>query len=139
MTSRTAVRSLAASLAVPAVLLTGCSASEDELREEAFCQQVPDLLEDIADDVTTVYADPRSAPAVLDEAVDRLEAVEPPQEAAGLWDDLVSSWTALTDLIESADLTDPSANADLADEATRLQGDLVSAGEAVDEYSRENC
>ena len=139
MTSRTAARTLAASLAVPALLLTGCGASEDEQRLEAFCEQVPALLSDITDDVNAVYSDPQSAPDVLNEAVDRLEAVEPPAEAADLWDELVTSWQALTDLISSADLSDPSANADLAEEATALQGDLVSAGEAVDEYGQENC
>ncbi|MGX5653712.1 hypothetical protein ACWKWC_02955 [Geodermatophilus nigrescens] len=144
MTSRrtartTAARMLAASLAVPALLLTGCGASADEQRLEAFCEQVPDLLSDITDDVNAVYSDPQSAPDVLNEAVGKLEEVQPPADAEEVWGDLVSSWRAFTDLIESADLSDPSANTDLAEEATRLQGDLVSAGEAVDTFGQENC
>ncbi|MGY1652575.1 hypothetical protein [Geodermatophilus sp. SYSU D01119] len=139
MSSRRTARALVASLAVPALLLTGCGASEDEQRLEAFCEQVPDLLSDITDDVNAVYSDPQSAPDVLNEAVGKLEEVRPPADAEEVWGDLVSSWRAFTDLIESADLSDPSANTDLAEEATRLQGDLVSAGEAVDTFGQENC
>ena len=139
MTSRTAAGSLAASLAVPALLLAGCGSSADERREEAFCEEVPGLLSDIGGDVESIYADPQSAPDVLEEAVDRLEAVEPPQDAERIRADLVASWQALTDLVGSADLTDPAATTGLAEEATELQGDLVSAGEAADSYVQENC
>ncbi|NEM08749.1 hypothetical protein [Geodermatophilus normandii] len=131
-------RTLAAPLAVAAVLLAGCS-SEDDQRQEAFCEQVPDLLSDITDDVNAVYSDPQSAPQVLDEAVGRLEAVDPPEGVADQWGDLVTSWRALADLIDQADLTDPAANADLAPQLQELQGDLVSSGEAVDEYGKANC
>jgi hypothetical protein len=131
-------RTLAAPLAVAALLLAGCS-SEDDQRQEAFCAQVPDLLSDITDDVNTVYSDPQSAPQVLDEAVGRLEAVDPPEGVADQWGDLVTSWRALADLIDRADLTDPAANADLAPQLQELQGDLVSSGEAVDEYGKANC
>jgi outer membrane murein-binding lipoprotein Lpp len=131
-------RTLAAPLVACALLLAGCS-SEDDQRQEAFCDQVPDLLSEITDDVNAVYSDPQSAPQVLDEAVDRLEAVDPPEAAADVWSDLVSSWRALADLLDEADLTDPSANADLAPRLQELQGDLVSSGEAVDEYGEATC
>jgi outer membrane murein-binding lipoprotein Lpp len=132
------LRTLAAPLVACALLLAGCS-SEDDQRQEAFCDQVPDLLSEITDDVNAVYSDPQSAPQVLDEAVDRLEAVDPPEAAADVWSDLVSSWRALADLLDEADLTDPSANADLAPRLQELQGDLVSSGEAVDEYGEATC
>ena len=100
MTSRT----LAAPLALTALLLAGCSSEEAE-RQEAFCAEVPDLLAEITDDVDAAGSDPQSAPQVLDEA----------------------------------DLTDPAADAGLAPQLQELQGDLVSAGGAVDAYGEENC
>ena len=134
MTSRT----LAAPLALTALLLAGCSSEEAE-RQEAFCAEVPDLLSEITDDVNAVQSDPQSAPQVLDEAVQRLEAVDPPEAVADEWNDLVSSWAGLSDLLDQADLTDPSANADLAPQLQELQGELVSSGEAVDAYGKQNC
>ena len=131
-------RALAAPVALTALLLAGCSSEEAE-RQEAFCAEVPDLLSDITDDVNAVQSDPQSAPQVLDEAVQRLEAVEPPEAVADEWDDLVTSWRGLSDLLDQAVLTDPAANADLAPQLQELQGDLVSSGEAVDAYGKENC
>ena len=131
-------RALAAPLALTALLLAGCSSEEAE-RQEAFCAEVPDLLSEITDDVNAVQSDPQSAPQVLDEAVQRLEAVDPPEAVADEWNDLVSSWRGLSDLLDQADLTDPAANADLAPQLQELQGDLVSSGEAVDAYGKENC
>ncbi|WP_369256982.1 hypothetical protein [Geodermatophilus amargosae] len=131
-------RTLAAPLVVSALLLAGCS-SEDDRRQEAFCEQVPDLLRDITGEVDAVYSDPQSAPQVLDDAVGRLEAVDPPEGVADQWGDLVTSWRGLADLLGQADLTDPSANADLAPRLQELQDDLVSSGEAVDEYGKATC
>ncbi len=131
-------RALAAPLALTALLVAGCSSEEAE-RQEAFCAEVPDLLSEITDDVNAVQSDPQSAPQVLDEAVQRLEAVDPPEAVADEWNDLVSSWRGLSDLLDQADLTDPSANADLAPQLQELQGELVSSGEAVDAYGKQNC
>jgi outer membrane murein-binding lipoprotein Lpp len=131
-------RALAVPFALTALLLAGCSSEEAE-RQEAFCAEVPDLLSDITDDVNAIQSDPQSAPQVLDEAVQQLEDVDPPEAVADEWDDLVTSWRALSDLLDQADLSDPAANADLAPQLQELQGDLVSSGEAVDAYGEENC
>ncbi|MGY1731793.1 hypothetical protein ACI798_09735 [Geodermatophilus sp. SYSU D01045] len=128
----------AAALALCALAAAGCS-SEEAQRQEAFCEEVPGLLEDVTGDVEAVAADPQSAPQVVEEAVGRLEAVEPPEGVAADWGDLVTSWRALSDLLGEADLADPSANADLAPRLQELQEDLTSSGEAVDAYGRENC
>ncbi|MGY1779614.1 hypothetical protein [Geodermatophilus sp. SYSU D01036] len=128
----------AAALALVALAAAGCS-SEEAQWQEAFCAEVPALLEEITADVDAVAADPRSAPRVVEEAVGRLEAVEPPEAVAADWGDLVTSWRALSDLLGEADLTDPSANADLAPRLQQLQQDLTSSGEAVDAYGREAC
>jgi outer membrane murein-binding lipoprotein Lpp len=136
--TRVTRRALAVPFVLTALLLAGCSSEEAE-RQEAFCADVPDLLSDITDDVNAIQSDPQSAPQVLDEAVQRLEDVDPPEAVADEWDDLVTSWRALSDLLDRADLTDPAANADLAPQLQELQGDLVSSGEAVDSYGEENC
>ncbi|MGY1832001.1 hypothetical protein ACI8AA_16455 [Geodermatophilus sp. SYSU D01180] len=136
---RTAAALALVALAPVALTVAGCSSSEEAQRQEAFCAEVPALLEDITADVDAVAADPRSAPRVVEEAVGRLEAVEPPEAVAADWGDLVTSWRALSDLLGEADLTDPSANAGLAPRLQELQQDLTSSGEAVDAYGRETC
>ncbi|SFK67788.1 hypothetical protein [Geodermatophilus ruber] len=133
------VRTVGLPLTLTTVLLAGCGASEDEQRQEAFCEEVPTLLEDITAELQTATGDPTQAPGLLDDAVSRLEAVEPPSEVADEWQALVDAWAGMRDLVSEADLTDPSANTDLAADAQQLQGDLVSTGEAVDEYGQNNC
>ena len=139
MSGSLSVRALGAPLAAAALLLAGCGASEDEERQAAFCEDVPDLLSDVTAELEGVTADPEQAPAIVSDAVERLEAVEPPQDVADEWQDLVTAWSGMRDLLNEVDLTDPSANTEFVGEATQLQEDLVSTGSAVDEWGKENC
>jgi hypothetical protein len=133
------VRSVAVPLAVAAVLLAGCGASEEDRRTESFCQNVPDLLDDVTAELQGATAAPEEAPALVGDAVERLEAVDPPQDAADEWQALVTAWTGMRDLLARADLGDASASTELVEEADRLQSDLVSTGTAVDEWGQANC
>jgi hypothetical protein len=132
------VRALGAPLAA-ALLLAGCGASEDEERRAAFCEDVPDLLSDVTAELEGVTAEPEQAPGIVGDAVERLEAVDPPEGVADEWQDLVTAWTGMRDLLGEVDLTDPSANTEFVGEATQLQEDLVSTGSAVDEWGQANC
>ncbi|MFW3168972.1 hypothetical protein [Geodermatophilus sp. CPCC 206100] len=138
MTRPRSVLTVAAPLAA-ALLLTGCGSSEEEQRQAAFCEDVPTLLEDVTADMQAVTSDPQTAPDVVGEAVDRLEAVEPPAGVADEWAALVDAWSGMRDLLGRVDLEDPSANTEFVEEATQLQEDLVSTGDAVDEWGQENC
>ena len=109
-------RPLALGLVLSASLLGACGTSEDEQRKAAFCEDVPTLLQDITVELETVYTSPESANEVLGNAVSRLEDVQPPQDVADEWDRLRTAWRDMADLIGRADLTDPSANVELAPE-----------------------
>jgi hypothetical protein len=133
------VRALGAPLAAATVLLAGCGASEEEERQAAFCEDVPDLLTDVTAQLEGATAEPEQAPGIVGDAVERLEAVDPPEDVADEWQALVEAWTGMRDLLNEVDLTDPSANTEFVGEATRLQEDLVSTGSAIDEWGKENC
>jgi hypothetical protein len=133
------VRSAAVPLAVGAVLLAGCGASEEERRTESFCEDVPDLLDDVTAELQGATAAPDEAPALVGDAVERLEAVDPPQDAADEWQALVTAWSGMRDLLARAEGSDPSANAELVEEAERVQSDLDSAGTAVDDWGQAHC
>ncbi|MGY1637018.1 hypothetical protein ACI78V_10230 [Geodermatophilus sp. SYSU D00742] len=139
MTRSPSVRALGAPLAAVALVLAGCGGSAEEERRAAFCEEVPDLLSDVTAELEGVTAEPEQAPAIVGDAVERLEAVEPPEDVADEWQALVQAWTGMRDLLGEVDLTDPSANTEFVGEATRLQEDLVSTGAAVDDWGEENC
>ena len=131
---------LAGAAPLAAVLLVaGCGSSAEEERQAAFCDDVPTLLEDVTADMQAVTADPQSAPDVVGEAVGRLEEVDPPAGVADEWAALVEAWAGMRDLLGRVDLENPAANTQFVEEATQLQEDLVTTGEAVDDWGQENC
>ncbi|WP_116449631.1 hypothetical protein [Blastococcus litoris] len=126
-------------LVLSVLLLAACGSSEDEQRTEAFCEDAPALLEDITAELQEIGSDPAAAQELLGDAIDRMAEIEPPEDAADEWNRLRTAWGDLGDLFDEADLSDASANADLAPEAQRLQTELVESGDAVDEWSTTNC
>ncbi|MGY1770367.1 hypothetical protein [Blastococcus sp. SYSU D00813] len=142
-------------LATAAALVGGCTsevtgtaspvgegtppALSDEERQEVFCTEVPDLLADITDDFEDVQTDPATAIAALEDAVARMQEVQPPDDVADEWGRLVTAWQDLLALVEQVDPGDPSSGTDLADEFLDLQAELVDAGTAVDEWGQANC
>jgi len=136
---RLPVRLLCA-LPVSLLVLSGCSQSEDDVRMDAFCSDVPALLRDVTADLNAFDgSDPASGPALVDDAVTRLEAVDPPADVSDEWDRLLTAWTGVRDLLGQADLTDPSANTALAPELESLGTELAEAGGAVDDWGQANC
>ncbi|WP_409331066.1 hypothetical protein [Trujillonella humicola] len=111
----------------------------DEERQEIFCTDVPDLLADITADFEDVQTDPAAAVAALEDAVARMEEVQPPDDVADEWGRLVSAWRDLLDLVERVDPADPSSGRELTGELLELQTELVDAGTAVDQWGRANC
>ena len=130
---------LALALALSAPLLGACGTSEDDQRKAAFCEDVPTLMQEVTADLEQVPADPATANQALDDAVSKIEQVEPPEDVADEWTRLETAWTDMRDLIGQADLSDPSANTDLAPELQRLQPELVEAGTAIDDWGKANC
>jgi hypothetical protein len=130
---------LALALVLAAPLLGACGASEDEQRKEAFCEEVPALLESITADLQGVGSDPAAAEAVLGEAIDRMDDVQPPEAAADEWNRLRTAWGDMAEVFAQADLDDAAANAHLAPELQRLQTELVESGDGVDDWGKTNC
>ena len=130
---------LALALALSAPLLGACGASEDDQRKAAFCEDVPTLMQEVTADLEEVPSDPETATQALDDAVAKIEEVQPPEDVADEWSRLRTAWSDMRDLIGRADLTDPSANVELAPELERLQPELVEAGTAIDDWGKANC
>ena len=119
--------------------------SDEELREE-FCTEAPVLLRDVGQQLQDVgqqlqdaEADPASATEALDDAVSRLEEVEPPEDVADEWDRLLDALRDLRDLVASVDPSDPGGTSEQAEELIDIQSELLDAGTAIDDWGRANC
>jgi hypothetical protein len=126
--------------ALAVVALTGCSQTEDDARKEAFCADVPDLLQGIRMNVNianTVGGD--QAIDILSDQVAKLEAVEPPADVADEWTALVDTWTSFRDLLAEAIDSPPEEAEALIAELEPYQQRLTDTGAAVDEWGQANC
>ena len=132
------MRTAIAALAVAA--LTGCSQSPDDARQESFCADVPDLLQEIRMNVNianTVGGD--QSIDILSDQIEKLEAVDPPSDVADEWTALVDTWTSFRDLLaEAIDSPPEEAEAFIA-QLEPYQQRLTDTGAAVDEWGQANC
>ena len=129
----------ATSTATSTATATGSPGDADEELREEFCADVPMLLQDVGQQLQDVETDPASASEALDDAVSRLEEVQPPGDVADEWNRLVDALRDLRDLVASVDPSDPGGGSERAEELLDIQSELVDAGTAVDEWGQANC
>jgi hypothetical protein len=121
-------------VAVPALLvgLAACGDDDDSGGDSAsgdsasgdFCDQAESLnesFEQIDDPTSEQFAD----------ALDRIRSMDPPEEIADDWNQLVSALEGIEDI----DLENPDPEALAALETEEME----AAGERVDEYLSEEC
>jgi hypothetical protein len=114
-----------------------------------FCAQVSeaDRFFSSFDDDTDVQ-DPAEVSAMIRQARDTLDAIDPPAEIAADWNQLVGAVGELADLFERVDFSDPQSLANLEDDPELLEEFLTieqrfegveEAGDRVADYVREEC
>ncbi len=121
-------------------VLAACAHVAEPEHSSTFCVEADTLLRDLADDLGAPDAPPDQLDDLAAEAVERLEAVEPPAELAQRWTSLVEEATSARDDLAHVD-------GDLASrEGMRalteffvLQARLEDGSTVVDDWSRANC
>ena len=152
----TACRS-ALSVAAVAVVLSGCSGSDENSSaagsstssssaspssaapsaDSEFCTRAGAVQERVA--ASFSGSDPADLGVLLQEGAAEVRAIEPPA-------DIAADWAALADGLEQAaasfagvDLDDPAAKQALAQKLAELQGPLTGASTNVENYLRDEC
>jgi hypothetical protein len=112
--------------AVPALLvgLAACGDDDDDSAGGSFCDQAESLNEtfDSIDDPTSDQ---------FSEALDRIRSMDPPEEIADDWNQLVTALDGLEDI--DLENPDPEALADFDTDA------MQEASDRVDEYMADEC
>jgi hypothetical protein len=114
-----------------------------------FCAQVSDADRFFSsfDDESDVQ-DPAEVSAMIRQARDTLDAIDPPAEIAADWNQLVGAVGELADLFERVDFSDPQSFANLEDDPELLEEFMTieqrfegveEAGDRVADYVREEC
>jgi hypothetical protein len=121
-------------------VLAACGPSEDDMRHKAFCERVPELLDEIRMNLSigsTVGGD--YAIDVLSDQIDKLEKVEPPNDVADEWGAMVDTTTRFRDLLAEALAAPPEDQSAYLIEIQPFQQELTDNGAAVDEWGQANC
>jgi hypothetical protein len=147
------------SVAAAAVLLTACggsgndnsasssssatSSSASETSADAassqFCTQAADALSQVEPAFTGQGGDPASLAPALQQAADKVRAIDPPS-------DIAADWTALADGIEQfaqafaeVNVNDPASASALQQRTTEIIGSLSTSATNVQTYLAEKC
>jgi len=110
--------------AVPALMVGFAACGDDDSAGGGFCDQAESLNEtfDEIDDPTSEQ---------FGDALDRIRAMDPPEEIADDWNQLVTALDGLEDI----DLENPDPDALAALDTEEMQ----QASDRVDEYMSEEC
>jgi hypothetical protein len=142
------------SVAAAAVLLTACGGSGNDnsastsssasgtsadAASSEFCTQAADALSQVEPAFTGQGGDPASLAPALQQAADKVRAIDPPS-------DIAADWTALADGIEQfaqafaeVNVNDPASASALQQRATELLGQVSTSATNVQTYLAEKC
>jgi hypothetical protein len=143
------------SVAAAVLLLTACGGSDDDTsasRESSssasasgsaagseFCTEAARALSELEPAFTDQGGDPAALAPALQEAADKVRAIDPPSQIA-------SDWTALGDGIEQfaqafgeVDVNDPASASALQQRTSEIIGQLSMSATNVETYLSEEC
>jgi ABC-type glycerol-3-phosphate transport system substrate-binding protein len=152
----TACRS-ALSVAVVAVVLSGCSGSDENSSaagsssssssaspssaapsaDSEFCTRAGSIQQRVAS--TFTESDPADLGALLQEGAAEVRETEPPAEIAADWVALADGLEQVAAAFAGVDLNDPDAQQALGRKVAELQGPLNAASTNVENYLRDEC
>jgi hypothetical protein len=110
-----------ATIVMVLVAMFACSGDDDSPSAGSFCDDYRAVEDELA-------GLPQSTPDELDRVMDEIAAVDPPEEIADAYDDVV---TAYREIVEEGSLTDPAMAARFADAEEAIVD--------VEAYVTENC
>jgi hypothetical protein len=118
---------------------SSASGTSADAASSEFCTQAAAAFNDIEPAVTGQGGDPASLAPALQQAADKVRAIDPPSEIS-------SDWTALADGIEQfaklyaeVDVNDPASQTTLQQRATELLGQVSTSATNVQTYLAEKC
>ncbi|MGY5884411.1 hypothetical protein [Modestobacter lacusdianchii] len=119
---------------------SGSSAAGGSSDEEvqAFCSQAQSVFTEL-DTAFQGANDPAQLPALLQQATDAFESVDPPAEIEGSWTAFSDSLGGLADSAASTDLTTPEGLAQFQQQYEQLTADATAAQGDVEQYVTANC
>jgi hypothetical protein len=143
------------SVAAAVLLLTACGGSDDGTSASSassssasssahaagskFCTEAARTLSELEPAFTGQGGDPAALAPALQEAADKVRAIDPPSEIA-------SDWTALADGIEQfaqafgeVDVNDPASASALQQRTSEIIGQLSTSATNVETYLSEKC
>ena len=145
------------SVAAAVLLLTACGGSGDDTESSAtsesnssasasgsaadseFCSEAARALSEVEPAFTSQGGDPAALAPALQDAADKVRAIDPPGEIA-------SDWTALADGIEQfaqafgeVDVNDPASASALQQRTSEIIGKLSTSATNVQTYLAEKC
>ena len=152
----TACRS-ALSVAVVAVVLSGCGGSDENSSaagpssssssaspssaapsaDSEFCTRAGSIQQRVAS--TFTESDPADLGALLQEGAAEVRETEPPPEIAADWAALADGLEQVAAAFAGVDLNDPDAQQALGRKVAELQGPLNTASTNVENYLRDEC
>ena len=115
---------------------SGTGSSDEDV--QAFCSQA----ETVFTELNTAFegaSDPAQLPALLQQATDAFESVDPPAEVEEAWTTFSASLGDLADSAGSSDLTTPEGLAEFQQQYEATTTETVAAQGEVEQYVTTNC
>ncbi|WP_299952744.1 hypothetical protein [uncultured Modestobacter sp.] len=116
----------------------GSSAGSSDEDVQAFCSQA----ETVFTELNTTFegaSDPAQLPALLQQATDAFESVDPPAEVEEAWTTFSASLGDLADSAGSNDLTTPEGLAEFQQQYEATTTETAAAQGEVEQYVTTNC
>jgi hypothetical protein len=105
----------------------------------AFCDDTTSAFTDLESAFSSASDDPTAIPALLAQASDRLEGIEPPAEISTAWTSFTGALDTAATAVQGVDLTTPEGQQQFAAAFTALQGTATQDQAVLQEYLTTTC
>ena len=109
----------------------------DDVQVQAFCADVEQVSTELSSQLET--ATPEQLPALLQQAVDSLDELDPPAEIADAVSTTQDTYQQLVDTVATLDLSTPEGQQAFSDAATQLGLGSTPAETEIDDWTTANC
>jgi hypothetical protein len=146
------------SVAAAVVLLSGCGGSGDdesasssssarssaagtsaEASGSEFCTEAATALSSVEPAFNGAENDPGALAPALQEAADKVRAIDPPTEISADWTALADGIEQLAQAFASVDVNDPASATALQQRTAQVIGTLTTSATSVQTYLAEKC
>jgi hypothetical protein len=105
----------------------------------SFCDQARNFASQVTSAVGSLTENGANSGQVLQQVVAQLQAIHPPSEIASDWQTALGDLQQLAQALQSTNLSDPSALAQLEQKVAPLEQGLETSGTHIDTYLKTKC